>query len=240
MRRWRGLLLVALGMLGACRLQLDVDVTVEDDGSGTIEVVAALDDDAVERLGGDLAAVIDLDGLRAEGWTVDGPTRDADGETRLRLRQPFDDPAGATEALAQLSGEGGPFQDLTVERDRSLTRTEWRFTGRLDLGRDPDAGPVGLDDAQLEELQRQLGESLSRLVQVRVRVRLPGDVESNATTKADNGAVWQAAFGGAPFDLEATGTQARTSVFVVGGLLGVAVVVLGAYALIRVAVRRTS
>ncbi len=231
-------LLVAV--LGACQLQLDVDVTVEEDGSGTIEVVAALDDDAVRRLGGDLAAVVDLDGLRSDGWTVDGPSRDDDGQTRLRLRRAFEDPQGATDALAELSGAGGPFQGLTVERDRSLTRTEWRFTGELDLGRGAGAAPVDLDDEQLEALQRQLGASLGRLVQVRVRVRLPGDVESNATTKADNGAVWQAAFGAEPIELEATGTETRTGVLAVGGLLAAALVVLGVYGLVRLAGRTTT
>ena len=230
-----GGLLVAV--LGACQLQLDVKVLVEGDGSGTIVVDAALDDDAVQRLGGDLAAIVDLDGLRADGWTVDGPERDGEGMTRLHLERRFDDPDGATAALAELSGQSGPFRDLTVERDKAWNRTRWRFTGDLDLSRGAGEGPVDLDDAQLKALQRQLGESLSRLVQVRVGVRLPGDVTSNATTKADNGAVWQAAFGGAPIEMEATSTQVRTPWFILLGVLVLALLGTGVVVLIKQAGR---
>jgi hypothetical protein len=233
------LVLAAAVLLGACQLELDVNVEVARDGSGTIEVVTALDDEAVERIGGDLGALLALDDLRASGWTVDGPTREGDGRTRVRVRRAFDDPEEAAAAFAELSGEDGPFQDLAVGRDRSLTRERWTFAGRIDLGSDIEVRGAELDE-QIAALEDQLGGSLSRVVQVRVRVRLPGDVTSNATTKADNGAVWQVAFGGDPIDLEASGSERRTEIVVIGGVAALALVVLGLYGLVRLANRATA
>jgi hypothetical protein len=236
-RATRALLLPLLAaLLAACTFQLDVDVDVAPDGSGTVTVTVALDDAAVARIGGDLGAVLALDDLRADGWTVDGPTREADRHTRLRVHRTFEHPSEVAEAFDELSGGAGPFQDLAVTRSRSLTETRWGFTGHVDLRKGAGArgGPSAPDLAALGE---ELGQSLSRLVQVRVRVRLPGDVSSNATTKADNGAVWQVAFGGEPLDLEAHGTQSRTGVLLLFGLAGVVALVLLVYGLVRLAGR---
>ena len=236
-RATRALLLPLLAaLLAACTFQLDVDVDVASDGSGTVTVTVALDDAAVARVGGDLGAVLALDDLRAEGWTVDGPTRDADRHTRVRVSRSFDHPSEVAAVFDDLSGDAGPFQDVAVTRSQSLTSTRWGFTGHVDLrqGAGQRGGPTAPD---LEALGQELGQSLSRLVQVRVRVRLPGDVSSNATTKADNGAVWQVAFGGEPLDLEAQGTKARTGVFVLFGIGGVVALVLLVFGLVRLADR---
>jgi hypothetical protein len=246
------LLLAALccffAISAGCRLELDVNVAVEEDGSGTVEVVTALDADGVERIGGDLGAVVELDDLRAAGWSVDGPTEDADGLTRLRVRRAFGNPDEAAAIFAEIAGEDGPFQDFAVHHDTSFARTEWGFSGRVDfsggieaLGDDAlaaelDGEPLGLS---VEEIEEQLVDSLSRLVQVRVGVRLPGEVTSNATTKAANGAVWQVGFGEGMVDMAAEGSERRLATLVAAGiaaLLGVALLVL---LLVRFATRYT-
>lgn len=236
-----GTLLVVL-LASGCRLELDVNVSMDEDGSGTVEVVAALDPDAVERIGGDLGAVVELDDLRAAGWTVDGPTEDRDGFTRLRVQRAFGTPEEADEILAVIAGEEGPFQDFSLRRDVSFATTEWAFSGRVDFSGGLEAlGDEALAEAldgeplgqTVEEIEAQLGESLSRLVQVRVRARLPGEVTSNATTQADNGAVWQVGFGEGAVELEAEGTEHRTSTLLLVG----AAVVLGLALLVVVLVR---
>lgn len=240
--------MVALLLAGGCRLGLDVNVTVEEDGSGSIEVVTTLDADALDRIGGDLGEVVVLDDLRAAGWTVDGPTEEPDGGARLAVRRAFGNPEEAAAIFDELTGEDGPFQGFRVRHDTSFARTEWGFSGRIDfsggieaLGDDRladelDGEPIGLS---AEELEERLGDSLSRLVQVRVRVRLPGEVTSNATTRADNGAVWQVGFGEGAVDLEAEGTERRLApivLVVVAAVLGLALVVL---LLVRLAMRVT-
>jgi hypothetical protein len=248
-RRAGRALLVALALaltLSACTLELDVNVEVEADGSGAVEVVAALDAEAVARVGGDLEAVLALDGLRADGWSVDGPTTGADGRTTLRLRQPFAEPGAADEVFADVAGVAGPFRDLRVERERSLLETRWRFAGTVDLGGDVPvrgaARPAVESDPLAEtlgQLEAQLGESLERVLRLRVGVRLPGDVESNATTRAENGAVWSVGFGEAPLALEATGRSTRWGVVALLALAGVAAVVALVALLVRLAGRVT-
>ncbi len=246
-RAQRALLAASALVLSACTLDLEVDVEVAGDGSGSVLVVAALDDEAVERVGGDVAAVLALDDLRADGWTVDGPSRSADGTTTVRLRQPFDDPAEADEVFEELAGAGGPFRDLEVRRERSLFETRWRFEGTVDLGGSvalPEAAAPTVDGeplaATVEQLEAQLGESLERLIGLRVGVRLPGDVDSNATTRADNGAVWQIGFGDGPVELEASGSETRTGMVALVALGGLALVVAVVALLVRLAGRVTS
>lgn len=241
------LLLVAL-VVASCRMQIDVNVLLEGDGSGTVEVVVGLDEDAIDRIGGDLSAVLEVDDLVEAGWTVEEPVLEGDGFTRVRIRQGFDDPDGAAAIFAAIAGDEGPFQDFAVGRETSFARTEWTFDGRVDfsggleafgddaLAAELDGEPLG---QSVEEIEAQLGESLSRLIQVRVGVRLPGEVTSNATTKADNGAVWQIGFGDGELDLSARGEETRTTTLVAAGVGIACLLLLLAYGLIRLAMRST-
>jgi hypothetical protein len=239
-------LVLLLVVVGGCRLQLDVNVEVDEDGGGTVEVVVGVDRDGIERIGGDLEAVLAVDDLEDAGWTVEGPDDESDGFTRVRFRKAFDDPEEAAVVFEEIAGEDGPFQDFAVSHDSSLARTEWGFRGRVDfsggveafsddeLAAALDGEPLG---QSVEEIEEQLGEALSRIIQVRVGVRLPGDVSSNATTKAENGALWQVGFGDGPIEMEADGQETRTPT-VVGLVVAIvgAVLLLG-YGLVRLAMR---
>jgi hypothetical protein len=243
------LLLVGAALLSSCRLELDVNVAVEEDGSGSVEIVVGVDADGVERIGGDLGAVLEVDDLVEAGWVVDRPDEEADGYTRVRFRRSFADAEEAGEIFTDIAGDEGPFQDFAVRRDTSFARSEWGFTGRVDfrggleafgdegLAAELDGEPLG---QSVEEIEAQLGEALSRIIQVRVSVRLPGDVTSNATTKAGNGAVWQVGFGDGAIDLEATGEETRTSTLVAVGVGAGCAVLLLLYGLVRLAMRSTA
>jgi hypothetical protein len=238
------LLAVTFLALSACTLDVEVRVRVDDDGSGTVEVLATADAAALQRVGGDLGAVLDIDALRAEGWIVEGPTALPDGSATVRLSQQFDDPAGAAAVFEDLEGEDGPLRGFAVTRSQSLFRTRWGFRGTVDLGGDvavPDAAAEvdGEPVATLDELERRLGESLGRLLRLRIGVQLPGDVRSNATTKAENGAVWQVAFGTDPLELDATGSRTRTATVGLAVVLALAVVVGLVVLLVRLAGRVT-
>jgi len=242
--RRRALLLVALvTILSACTLDLDVRVDVHADGGGTVDVIATVDAAALARVGGDLGAVLRLDDLRAEGWSVTGPDATGDGGQTVRLRQSFADPAGARRVFEQLAGRDGPLHGFAVTHDTSLVHRRWSFRGTVDLGGDTPIptvapGPDGKDAAAtIDQLQQQLGESLGRLLRLRVGVRLPGHVTSNATTKAENGAVWQVAFNGAPVHLEATGEKTRGEVVAGAVAVGLLVLVGGVVLLVRLAGR---
>ncbi|MEQ1787495.1 MAG: hypothetical protein ABL966_10605 [Acidimicrobiales bacterium] len=247
----RRLLLLVVGavLLASCRLELDVNVAVEEDGSGSVEIVVAVDADGIERIGGDLAAVLEVDDLVEAGWVIDGPDLETDGYTRVRFRHAFSDATEAAAIFDQIAGDDGPFQDFAVRREASFANTEWGFSGRVDfsggleafgddaLAAELDGEPLG---QTVEEIEAQLGESLSRLIQVRVGVRLPGEVTSNATTKAGNGAVWQVGFGDGAVDLVATGEEQRTASLVGVGVGVVCLLLLVLYGLVRLAMRSTA
>ncbi len=173
------LLALLLGVLaGGCRLQLDVNIDVAKDGSGVVEVAVGLDPDALAKIGGDLRAVMDVGDLVDAGWVVDGPTAESDGFTRVRIRHAFATPAEAATVIGQIAGQDGPFQQFHITRHQSFAVTTWRFTGKVDFTRGLGAVanrrlPPQVDGQALggstEELEKQLGASLSRLIQVRVR-----------------------------------------------------------------------
>jgi hypothetical protein len=239
-------LLVGVVLLAGCRLQLDVNVEVAEDGSGTVEVVVAVDRDGIDRIGGDLGAVLVTDDLESAGWRIEGPDEEADGFTRVRFRKAFSNPEEAASAFAEIAGEDGPFHDFAVSHDSSFARTEWGFRGRVDfsggleafgdedLAAELDGEPIG---QSVEEIEDQLGEALSRIIQVRVAVRLPGDVTSNATTKAENGALWQVGFGEGTVDMQADGKETRTATVVGTVVAIVCALLLVVYGLVRLAMR---
>ena len=220
------LVLVGAVLLSSCRLQLGVDIQVEEDGSGQVEVAAGLDPDAMARVGGELDALLSTADLVAAGWTIEAPDLADDGVTWVRVHRPFADADQAAALFEDLAGSEGPFQDLRIERRSSFARTEWDFTGRLDfaggleafgdaaLAAELDGAPLG---QTVEEIEATLGEPLSKAVQVQVSIRLPGEVTSNAPGAGDR-TVWQTGFGERTVALEATGVEQRTGSMVAAGV----------------------
>jgi hypothetical protein len=222
-----------------CRMQVQVGVDVKEDGSGTVSVGVGLDADAVHKLGGvtQLRQLVKVDDLRSAGWKVTGPAQEADGLTWLRASKPFSDPEEAGKVLAEVAG--GPFRDFSLARTRAFARTSFEFNGTVDFTKglesfsDPeltaalDGQPLGQDP---DAIAQQLGGSLDRLITVRVAVRLPGSVTSNAPAKAANGAVWQPKLSDTePSHLHATSRSWRKGTLVLTGaaiLAGLAFLVL--------------
>jgi hypothetical protein len=246
-RRRAGLALLLLVVAG-CRLELALDVEMAEDGSGTVEVVTRVDPDGIERIGGDLAAVLEVDDVEQAGWIVEGPSVDDDGFTSVRFRQPFDTPSEANAILEQVAAADGPFQGLAVRRESGFARTEWGFTGALDtsggiesfgddaLAAELDGQPLG---QTVEEIEADLGEPLRNVIRLRVSVTLPGEVSGNGSSVGD-ATEWDAAFGDPAIEMSATGEERRTA-----SVIGVAVavgcgVLLVVYATIGLVRRRRS
>jgi hypothetical protein len=241
-------LLAALLLVASCRVGVDVVVDLDDDGSGSVEVVVALDDDAVARLGGDLDAVLELDDLRAAGWSVE-VVDDRGGGAELTAAKAFRTPDEAEAVLEEVSGPGGVLQDFEVDRSTPFARTEWSVRGVIDLrdgieafGDDDlaaelDGLPIG---RSVEALQFELGEPLDEVLRLAVEVRLPGSGREIATTEGDAtdghaaevtaaGGVWRVPLGEGPVRVEVSSSERRTPVLVwfgVGALLATVLVVL--------------
>jgi len=235
------LLLVAALGLGACELRAELNVSVEDDGSGAVEVAVGLDEDALSRRP-DVFDEIDLSDLEGSGWEVTGPDEDAEGITWLRARHGYGAPEEVGPLVDQVAGEDGPLRDFRLVREDAFAETRYDFTGTVDftagagaVATDPElADALGAEPIQL--LEERLGAAIDEMVRVQVAVRLPGDVASNAPTQASNGAVWRPSIvEREAVTLEATSTLARTERWIWAGVAVAAGFALVLYVLVQLA-----
>lgn len=183
------LIAAAIGLIvsmGACRVDVAIDVDVNSDGSGTLTADLTLDREAVKALAGDVEERLEVDDLREAGWSVViAGVKSAEvksGGARVTARRSFAGPVQLATLVRELSGEQGPLREVSLERDRSILRGRYRFKAAVDL-RGAETGiagdsqlaatlrSAGVDQAQLEELLRsRLAEGMT----VRVGVDLPG------------------------------------------------------------------
>jgi hypothetical protein len=174
---------LALAILSGCRAGVTVTIDSRADGSGRVRAVVTLDAAAARRLP-DLADQLETDDLRAAGWEVEGPRPTEEGGVEVQAAKRFRSPQEATQAVEELSGPTGPFRDFRLRRDRSFFKTRTAFEGTVDLTGGLEAfsddslrqrlggSALGFDPADLE---RQVGEPLSRIFDFRVVARLPGE-----------------------------------------------------------------
>jgi len=197
------LALLVVVAASACQVRVTGGIDVDAGGGGTVRAGLGLDAEALKTVG-DVAAALRVDDLRRAGWEIDGPRREGDGLTWVRVTRPVSDTAEAVTALAQLSGPDGPFRNLRVTSTRSLFRNRTSLSGTVDLS----GGLTGLADADLlsklngglpldlEGLRKELGAGLDNVVQVSFEARLPGSVHANTADKAGGRLVWRPPLGG--------------------------------------------
>ena len=199
-------------------MRTDIGIEVKEDGSGTVTVKIGLDDDAMKQAP-NFEQALKVDDLTANGWTVTGPVKETDGFTYFSAAKPFANSDEAGKIFAEVSGERGPFRDFTISRERSFARTKFHFSGVVDftgglesfsdseLAQQLDGHPLGED---VKAIEARINDTLDNVFQIRVAVRLPGDVTSNAPGQATNGAVWQPRLSQPePITLEASSTSTR-------------------------------
>jgi hypothetical protein len=178
-----GVLLVA-----GCKVDTDITVTLEEDGTGSITTVVTLDAEAVGRVESDgrtLETAFPLDDLTAAGWTITPWQHGADGSARLQLEHDYAGEDELRQRIGELVGPTGLLTDAQVRRDRGLLRSQDELALTADLRR-PSTGILkdpelltalqasGLDVATLDQqLQAQLRESLT----LSVTLIAPGDKE---------------------------------------------------------------
>jgi hypothetical protein len=171
-------------LLAGCRVDARFDITVRDDGSGTLRATIAVDADAVQQLGGStsLAQTVPLDDLRTVGWTISPWTRAPRGSQTITLSHPFVDERDLVRRVVDLAGPHGILQNPTVTRERGWFSSRDTLTVVVDV-RSPSVDIVhdaplaaqlraaGFDPARLEA---QLAAQLKSALRVSVVVHLPG------------------------------------------------------------------
>jgi hypothetical protein len=205
--------LVALLATAACQVRTAVTVDVDHDGSGTVEVAAGLDAEALAQLpdldddgdadAADLAALARTDDLEQAGWTVGEPEAH-DDMTWVRISKPFGTPEEADAVLAELTGPDGALPDLHVTRRDPFGRTQFGFVGTADLSAGLEAfgdqglaaaldgEPLGEDAAAIEA---RTGRPLADTFTLAVTADLPGTRHT-----------WSPKLGDRPLAMETDGT----------------------------------
>ena len=169
-------LLIGLVVLAGCKVDAQVHVTLEEDGTGTVTTTVTLDGDAVRRVennGRTLETVFSLDDLRAAGWTIEPWVRNDDGSASLEVAHAYTGQAELSLRIAELTGPTDLLGDVAVRQDRSFLRTHDEVSVGADLSNPAPAimqdadlvaslQAAGLDVAALEaQLQGELRDALT-------------------------------------------------------------------------------
>lgn len=197
-----GILLIGLAasLLAACA-DIEVEVALDDDGSGTLTTAVSFDRDLLDGLSDEPASAASLlrdAGLDASTFPAGVIYEPVETEDRvgLRLQIPFeagdDTPRAIDRAFASLGddvgpllGPGGLFEAFTLVRDGDA----WRFEASTAPSDTPDG----------------LSALLTQGATFAFRLRLPGEVAThNADRVRDDGTlVWDIALDGASRTLTA-------------------------------------
>ena len=87
----RALIVIAVMLLSACRVDTTIDISMHSDGSGEITLTAIADADVVAKAPG-LAEDLRFDDAEAAGWTVTGPTATSGGGLQVELTHDVREP----------------------------------------------------------------------------------------------------------------------------------------------------
>jgi hypothetical protein len=188
-RRFRFLVLLAgIVVLGACKLDVAVDLTVNPDGTGELVVVATVDADVVTQVPG-LAGSLQLDDAVAAGWVVEGPVATDGGGLSVTLRHPF---ASVAEATVLLSALSPPLAETVLSQEGTDDAITTRLSGSMTLPASWD----GYADAELLQASggspfgAQLdaaGVTPADAVSMRFRLTAPGSDDAIERTAVGDG-----------------------------------------------------
>ncbi|NNE11844.1 MAG: hypothetical protein HKN41_06295 [Ilumatobacter sp.] len=211
----RLLLLVPLiAVLTACRLDVTVDVVMDNDGTGIVTVVAIADAELMAQVP-DLVDDLRLDDAIANGWTVTGPVTAADGSATISLTHDF---ASAEELANVLNSIGPPLTRMAAARTTVEEQTTNAINGELQLAN----GYESFADADLLTLVGGLpfGEEIAadgrppaEAMSFTFRVALPGElVQAETGTEVDDGVIeWRAPLDGTTTNLLTSTVQRPAS-----------------------------
>ncbi len=178
--------LVAVFVLGACDVDITVDVDVATNGSGVVEVQVVLDEEAAQRIP-DLQSQLRLDDLIAADWQIVGPDETPDDGIEVRASKTFDGPEQLQAVLDEITGPEGALRDFTLSRSTEFAQVDLDLAGTVDLSRGLalftdaelvealDGRPLGID---LDALEAEIGPAADA-VDFTFRVRLPGSTEDS-------------------------------------------------------------
>lgn len=216
-------LVACLLVFAGCKVDADVNVTLREDGTGTIDTAITLDAEAVTRVetnGRTLETAFPLDDLRTAGWEVAPWQRQDDGSAVLQLTHDYSGEQELDRRITELVGPTKLIKDAQLTRDRGLLRSRDELSMEADLRnagtgiqQDPELVAAlqagGLDVATLDaQLQAELRDSLT----MQVTLEVPGG--RSETVQVVPGDSEQATAAHSKFE------SGRLTWFLIAGILG--------------------
>jgi hypothetical protein len=231
----QALIVIAVMLLPACRVDTTVDISMGADGTGTITLTAVADTDVVEQAPG-LAQDLRFDDAQSAGWTVTDPTETADGGLQVRLTHTFANPEEATALLQSINGSGGPLHAATLTRVVDDSETSVSLAGSLRIDglaafSDPDVlAKIGATPYAEQIAAANL--SPNNAVGVTVRATLPGKTTSAAGTVQGGSVSWVVPLDGSQLDLATTAVDDHGTAKVWGVAAQIALIALVAWCVV--------
>lgn len=212
-RRWL-LFIAALVVLTGCHVDVNVDVDVRPDGSGTITVKAVADADVVKQAP-ELAKDLNFTDATAVGWTVDGPTATDGGGLSVAISHPFATVEEATALLGSINGPSGPLHNIVLARTSAGDSIRFTVNGslRVDGGLSAFADPDLLATLGATPYADQIAAanlSPADAVTMAVAIHLPGKVTSAAEV-SDRAIRWTVPLVGQPIDVASSSVVSRSN-----------------------------
>ncbi|NBO57013.1 MAG: hypothetical protein EBU84_21015, partial [Actinobacteria bacterium] len=181
-------MIAATIFLCSCQVNAVVTLDVAQSGAGSVTLNLIADSDVVAAAP-NLADDLRFDDATAAGWVVSRPNKTADGGLQVSLKHTFDNAEQAGTLLNQLSGEFGPFKQMSLSRTGKDTDSTFTLDGILQV----DGGLNAFADARLlktiggapfEENLKQAGLDLGKAMTIDFVATLPGVIER--TSGIDN------------------------------------------------------
>lgn len=192
-------------LLVSCRVDTNVALHVQGNGSGRV-VVTVTADAAVAKAAPDLAGDVRNDDLTAAGWRTIGPDETEDGGLTVSFERPFRNPEEATAVLAQVNDSRGPLKQLALVRGGKESNSTFTLSGRLEVNGGLEAFA---DDAAIKLLGgapyaaqvSATGEDLGKILGITFEAHMPGTVKSTTGNQAEGVISWRVPTDGTPTDI---------------------------------------
>jgi hypothetical protein len=231
----RALIVIAVMLLAACRVDTTVDISMRPDGSGRITVTAVADAEVVSKAPG-LAEDLRFDDAKSAGWTVTGPASTSDGGLQAVLTHEFANPEEATALLQSINGSGGPLHSVVLSRRIGQSGTTIDLVGSLRIDglaafADPDV-LAAIGATPYAEQVAAAGQGPTQAVVVTVRASLPGKITSATGTVQDGRVSWVVPLDGSQLDLSTSALDDHGTARIWGIASTVALIALVAWCVV--------
>ena len=184
-------------VLGLCSCQVNAVVTLDvgQNGAGVVTVNMIADSEILAEAP-NLVDDLRFDDATTAGWIVARPNKTADGGLQVSLTHTFDNAEQAGALLTQLSGEFGPFKQMSLTRSGKDTDSTFKLDGILQA----DGGLSTFADARLlntiggapfAENLRQAELDLGKAMTIDFVAILPGVIERTTGIDTESTVTWR-------------------------------------------------